>query len=328
MSKLLKLPKPNTHLRRFNGLPQYKACKVLCTLSQEQWNKFKLSKQNAKYLDRALGRQATNQNDIPHSEKKYIWTISFVILAGDIAKISRVFNAINVLPVFEPYSLTKHLAMQMLEQSAVHPLGVSKSQVGLIKSYTYQAISKPQLRSIKKVILNYLLDNNFIYVIKGKLLLNKKKSPQTWAKTRIVRLNNELLLELKARIPRLEEILKEMESHWGGEDMLYRFYHGSLKMYYGQNFTEKAASELKSIAKKLGVELNETYLKITEEGTGIKFNYNYNKNWLQHSRPVMEAFFHSKEILIQALAYAKKLETAPNLLPSGWGTVLYIFNLR
>ena len=40
-------------------------------------------------------------------------------------------------------------------------------------------------------------------------------------------MENELLANIKAKLPELEELLQEMGSHWGYEDPIYRFYHHS-----------------------------------------------------------------------------------------------------
>ena len=41
-----------------------------------------------------------------------------------------------------------------------------------------------------------------------------------------------------------------------------------------------------------------------------------------------EAFFHAKTFLGLAVRYAKALDHAPRLLPSGWAAVLYLYNAR
>jgi hypothetical protein len=47
-----------------------------------------------------------------------------------------------------------------------------------------------------------------------------------------------------------------------------------------------------------------------------------------HARPIVEAFFHAKFMLTMAVKYGKKLKEAPNMLPSGWAALLYLYKMR
>ena len=49
-----------------------------------------------------------------------------------------------------------------------------------------------------------------------------------------------------------------------------------------------------------------------------------NQEWLEHTRPMCEAFFHAKYFLDMAVKYGESLEKAPDMLPSGWASVLYL----
>jgi hypothetical protein len=42
----------------------------------------------------------------------------------------------------------------------------------------------------------------------------------------------------------------------------------------------------------------------------------------------VEAFFHARHLLRMVCKYAEELPKPPQVLPSGWATVLYLFNLR
>ena len=135
-----------------------------------------------------------------------------------------------------------------------------------------------------------------------------------------------LLQTAKTRLPQLGALLAEASSHWGYEDSIYRFYHSSFKVYGIQTQTKKIVSELQALAPHL--KFNSDFEKIITEGTGKTFSPSHNKNWLRHTRPMIEAFFHAKHMLEMVCKYAKELEKAPQLLPSGWATVLYLYNLR
>lgn len=135
-----------------------------------------------------------------------------------------------------------------------------------------------------------------------------------------------LLLQAKKRLPQLKTLLAEASSHWGYEDPIYRFYHRSFKVYYIQPSTQKIVAGLQALAPHL--KLNPDFKKIIDEGTGKKFNASHNKNWLKHTRPMVEAFFHAKHMLEMVCKYAVELDKPPQILPSGWATVLYLYNLR
>lgn len=40
-----------------------------------------------------------------------------------------------------------------------------------------------------------------------------------------------LLVSIKQWLPELEDLLKRVTDHWGGEDGFYRFYHQSFKPF-------------------------------------------------------------------------------------------------
>ena len=51
---------------------------------------------------------------------------------------------------------------------------------------------------------------------------------------------NALLARIKQRLPELEELLAEIEDHWGEEDGVYRLYHQSYKVFGLQKFVKTA----------------------------------------------------------------------------------------
>ena len=69
-------------------------------------------------------------------------------------------------------------------------------------------------------------------------------------------------------------------------------------------------------------------MRIVAEGTGKDFKLDDNGRWLEATRPIVEAFFHAKYLLEMAVKYGKKLAAPPNRLPSGWASVLYLYDLR
>ena len=130
-----------------------------------------------------------------------------------------------------------------------------------------------------------------------------------------------LLKNLKDNLPVLKELYKQCDT----DELFYRFYHESFKVYYRQKTTIKVVEMFKSLST---LPLNRTFLKIISEGTSKVWEMSHNENWDSHTRPILEAFVHAKYFLEQMIKYGKKLEKAPLLLPSGWAAVLYLYNLR
>jgi len=144
---------------------------------------------------------------------------------------------------------------------------------------------------------------------------------------KLMELNNTLLQNIKEHLPKLEELLNSVnEDHTYG-DMVYRFYHGSFKVYWVQGVTEKIIKTLKNLAPE-GVTFNNQFEEIFKEGTGKVFSNDHNNKWSMHTRPMLEAFFHAKYFLEMAVKYGKELDKAPMSLPSGWAGLLYYYNLR
>ena len=61
----------------------------------------------------------------------------------------------------------------------------------------------------------------------------------------------------------------------------------------------------------------EWYCQIVREGTEHDFNETTNNEWLTQTRPILEAFWHTKYFLTMMAKYAKQLDGAPQCLPSG-----------
>jgi hypothetical protein len=137
----------------------------------------------------------------------------------------------------------------------------------------------------------------------------------------------ELLHNLKAALPQLEGLLESSSNHWGYEDPIYRFYHQSFKVYYLQSATTEITNALRALAPSQQ-ELHEWFLTIVDQGTGKKFEHEHNARWLEHTRPILEAFFHARYFLEMAVRYGRTLVDPPNSLPSGWAAFLYLYNLR
>ena len=139
------------------------------------------------------------------------------------------------------------------------------------------------------------------------------------------KLERELLAAIRIRREGLTKLLAEVSGHWGYEDPIYRFYHQSFKVFHVQESTQKIVAELQALMPGQG--MNTWFLEIIQAGTGQVFDVSCNEKWLLHTRPIAEAFFHARFMLEMAVRYSE-LEEPPQMLPSGWAALLYLFDLR
>ncbi len=140
--------------------------------------------------------------------------------------------------------------------------------------------------------------------------------------------DQELLANIKARLPELEGLLDQMSSHWAYEDPVYRFYYGSFKVYDLQEQTRRVAEVLESLAPE-GAAVSSVFREIMDAGaSGKRFEMDHNKEWTRHTRPFVEAFFHARFFLEMAVKYGRALESAPTTLPSGWAALLCLYGIR
>jgi len=107
------------------------------------------------------------------------------------------------------------------------------------------------------------------------------------------------LKELKRSLPELETLLKEVDAEWVHEDGVYRFYHQSFKVYALQHSTLRMTERLQALLPERP--LNSWLRTIVSEGTGKKFDVEHNSRWLAETRPIVEAFFHSRYFLQMAV---------------------------
>jgi hypothetical protein len=100
-----------------------------------------------------------------------------------------------------------------------------------------------------------------------------------------------LLLRIKARLPELEELARALDE--AEEDGLYRFYHGSYKVFYLQDPVKEAFALIKEIGGESDPPHYE-YTRIVEAGTAHDFSESTNANWDAETKPILEAFWHTK----------------------------------
>ena len=57
-----------------------------------------------------------------------------------------------------------------------------------------------------------------------------------------------LLATMREELPRLEGLLQSVNGHWACEDLVYRFYHQSFKVFGLQGLTKNVVDALQSLA--------------------------------------------------------------------------------
>jgi len=142
-----------------------------------------------------------------------------------------------------------------------------------------------------------------------------------------LRLQQELLTNIQRRLPELENLLAQCAEDRQIEDLVYRFWHQSMKAYALEHYTERIVAALADIAP-TGCTLHPWFLRITADGTGKTFTLEHNEDWPGHVRPILEAYFHAEYMLRMAVTYGKELAEPPTLLPSGWAALLTLYGVR
>ena len=135
-----------------------------------------------------------------------------------------------------------------------------------------------------------------------------------------------LLAAIKTSMVELERL--QVSFTYEYEDGVYRFYHHSFKVYSLQDGTLNAVSVFSSIAQATGNKLCDWFEAVVRNGTGRQFTPEHNRNWPVHTRPIVEAFLHSKYFLEMMVKYGRELEASPQFLPFGWAAILELFNQR
>lgn len=140
--------------------------------------------------------------------------------------------------------------------------------------------------------------------------------------------DNELLANIKSHWSELDKLLQSINSHSVYEDLIYRFYRQSFKVYYLQEHTKVIVETLRGLAPS-GTTLSSMFEEIYQAGaSGKQFEMKHNQQWTAHTRVFLEAFFHAKYFLEMAVKYGKELDTAPSIMPSGWAALLCLYDLR
>ena len=99
----------------------------------------------------------------------------------------------------------------------------------------------------------------------------------------------QLFRQLKDNLANLEQLLERCSDMWGYDDVVYRFYHQSFKVFRVQESTRQIVDALHALAPDR--ELNPWFTQIVADGTGHQFTLADNRRWLEVARPILEAYF-------------------------------------
>lgn len=146
---------------------------------------------------------------------------------------------------------------------------------------------------------------------------------------------DEQIDELKSNLVHYKAVLKETLDHatgkWQYDDLVYRFYHQSFKVFWIQSLTKSIVGFLNDI-RPHKAKMDDWFLQIVAEGTGKEFNMDStNDHWLEETRPMMEAYFHAKFMLEMAVKYSEFADDPDfgvGMMESGWAALLYLYGLR
>lgn len=139
---------------------------------------------------------------------------------------------------------------------------------------------------------------------------------------------NELISNIRSRHDELSSLLENVSDKWGYDDSIYRFYSQSFKVYKVQAMTQQIVEMLRSLAPE-GTTFNSFFVEIIQTGaSGKKFDSTQNEQWTQHTRPIVEAFFHARYFLEAAVKNVKYMDATSMTQPPGRMAALFaLFNL-
>lgn len=133
----------------------------------------------------------------------------------------------------------------------------------------------------------------------------------------------ELLANLKEHRSELVELLDSVSGR-RYEDVVYRFYSGSCKVYEVQYNTDTIVEALRKVAPK-GIPLSPLFERIYQAGVSAK---QIDTEISERGKLILEAFLHARYFLEMAVKYGDELQDQPAYLPHGWAAVLCLYQIR
>lgn len=142
------------------------------------------------------------------------------------------------------------------------------------------------------------------------------------------KLEQVLFTNIKHNLEQLTKLLDKINAYWGYEDLIYRFYHRSYKVYSVQKLNEEIIQNFRSLLperKKLATFFEQLIAKSPK----IRFELHHNQDWINITRPMLELFFHAKYFLEMMVKYWNELEHLPtDVLKSGYASILSLYRIR
>jgi len=136
-----------------------------------------------------------------------------------------------------------------------------------------------------------------------------------------------LLTKIQQALPRLDAVWQQITHPFVGEDLVFRYYSQSFKVFHLQQYPQLIADVLQDLAPDRP--LCRWFMEIVAEGTGKEFTPEMNQRWTETTRPIVEAFFHARYFLEMARKYGRELSEPPTpLRPCGWAALLELYGLR
>lgn len=133
-----------------------------------------------------------------------------------------------------------------------------------------------------------------------------------------------LLDNMKSKQSQIHLLLEE--AIYDEEYCFYRFYHNSFKVFFIQDWTEKAVALLQSFSPE--ATFCPEFQRIIEQGTDRKFKQADNRQWSESIRPLLEAFTHSRYFLKMASKYGQSIDAPPETMPYGWAALRHLYQIH
>ena len=140
------------------------------------------------------------------------------------------------------------------------------------------------------------------------------------------KLHDVLLDNIKDNLDELKEVRDEVLAKHSYEDYMYRYYHHSFKVYWLQSCSKQIFEMIQKI-KPEKCEIDDEFMDIYLKGSNKSWEEGDNMRWYYEVSPILETFHHCRYFLDMMIKYGE-MDEAPEILPSGWASVLYLYNIR
>jgi hypothetical protein len=127
---------------------------------------------------------------------------------------------------------------------------------------------------------------------------------------------DEFLANIKASLPQLDLTLQNIVQRWVPENLMASFYTQTPKLFLLQHHTVEMLEALAAMAP-VGYALSESFTRIVSRGTNLAFANQPDIDQVS-SQAIVEAFFHAKFMLEQAIGHGRLWDKVPSLPSFGF----------